>query len=261
MLVSNNIKENCRCCDEKSILKFKGNVIGNLINYFECPNCGYLQTENPYWLDAAYEDVINVSDTGILARNITNVKVVIATLFILGKIRSTVVDSSGGYGILVRLLRDLGVEALWADPYCQNLLAKGFEYSNENAYLVTSFEAFEHFINPNHELKKILSIAPNVLLTTEIIPHPTPTPDEWWYFGKEHGQHIGFFKVSTLEYLAKKNGKYYMGNGGSYHLFTDRPHNKLLWRLLIKISPLNIFLMKKILNSKIYIDHLKMAKK
>jgi Nif-specific regulatory protein len=45
----------------------------------------------------------------------------------LGSLFGTVVDCAGGYGILVRLLRDYGVNALWSDPYCENVLAKGFE--------------------------------------------------------------------------------------------------------------------------------------
>jgi hypothetical protein len=52
------------------------------------------------------------------------------------------VDCAGGYGILTRLLRDIGVDALWSDPFCQNLMALGFEHSNEPAELVTAFEEF-----------------------------------------------------------------------------------------------------------------------
>ena len=57
-------------------------------------------------------------------------------------------------GILVRLLRDYGVEALWCDQYCENLLARGFEYNGECADLVTAFEVLEHFVNPLEELDR-----------------------------------------------------------------------------------------------------------
>jgi len=40
------------------------------IDYFHCPNCGFLQTQEPFWLDEAYKDPINISDTGYLSRNI-----------------------------------------------------------------------------------------------------------------------------------------------------------------------------------------------
>lgn len=39
------------------------------VDYYRCPNCGLLQTEEPYWRDEAYRDPIAVSDTGLLQRN------------------------------------------------------------------------------------------------------------------------------------------------------------------------------------------------
>lgn len=119
----------CRVCNAYKAEKiFSANILGGGVNYFECKACEYVQTEYPRWLDKAYSSAINNCDTGIMARNQSNVGLVVATLSILGKMNGTVVDCAGGYGILVRLLRDRGVEALWADAYCQNLLAVGFEY-------------------------------------------------------------------------------------------------------------------------------------
>ena len=36
-------------------------------------------------------------------------------------------DVDGGYGMLTRLMRDYGFHFYWTDPYCQNILARGFE--------------------------------------------------------------------------------------------------------------------------------------
>jgi len=203
------------------------------VKYFECDSCGYVQTEYPFWLERSYSEPMNRSDTGILVRSDLNTRVVLMVLKALGVGGGTVVDCAGGYGILVRMLRDVGVEALWSDKYCDNLLARGFEYQGGGAVLVTSFEAFEHFVDPVAELKDQLSISPNVLLSTEIIPDPTPPQDKWWYYGSDHGQHIGFFRNTTLKYLAEKFRKRLVSDERSYHLFSDREYSSMFWRTRI----------------------------
>jgi len=249
----------CRSCGKQSRYLQSGVILGVEVNYFECSNCGYVQTEAPYWLDRAYAEVINDSDTGIMVRNLANAKIVLATTLVLGKLDGAVVDCAGGYGILVRLLRDYGINAMWSDRYCKNLVARGFEHTTEAADLVTSFEAFEHFVNPAEELDRMLKIAPNILLSTEIISDPAPKHEDWWYYGKEHGQHIGFFRVRTLEKLASERGKFLSSYGGSYHLISDRPVNKVLWKFTLKANRVMPLLLRKKLKSKVWADHDQMA--
>ena len=235
----------CRCCNSTTKEIFSGTLLNYQVRYFECVSCGYVQTETPHWLDEAYVEAINISDTGIMARNQVNARIVIATMLLLGKLNGTLVDSAGGYGILVRLLRDYGVNALWSDRYCQNLLASGFEHTTESADLVTVFEAFEHFVNPAEELDRLLTIAPNVLLSTEVIADPAPKQEDWWYYGKNHGQHIGFFRIRTMEKLARDRGKYLLSNGTSYHLISDSPLNQTAWKMLMKMNKFVPLLLRK----------------
>ena len=249
----------CRCCGGRAIFFQQGYLLDNKVSYFDCTVCGYVQTENPYWLDRAYSDAINESDTGIMVRNQANSRIVLATMMLLGRLDGVLVDCAGGYGVLVRLLRDLGVNALWSDRYCNNILAKGFEHTNENADLVTAFEAFEHFLNPVEELHKFLEIAPNVLLSTEIIPSPAPPHDSWWYYGREHGQHIGFFRMATLRKMASDCNKYLYSIGNSYHLISDKPINRNLWRILIRLDKVSPFYLGQKLASKTWSDHLQIA--
>lgn len=250
----------CRVCASMSAPLFSGVLLNLSVDYYQCQHCGYVQTENPYWLERAYSDAINDSDTGIMARNQSNARVVLSTLFLLGKLGGRVVDYAGGYGILVRMLRDCGVDAVWSDRYCQNLLAKGFEHQGEKADLVTAFEAFEHFVHPQQELDKILEISPNILLSTEIIPDPAPRQDDWWYYGKDHGQHIGFFRVHTLEKMAKHHGKKLISDGQSYHLITDQNINPTYWKMVRLLTRLSPKLVSWKLKSKIWDDHNRMAK-
>lgn len=235
----------CRCCGSEVKKIFSGSLIGHQVQYFECSNCEYVQTETPFWLDEAYQKAINNTDTGIIARNQKNARVTLFTMLMLGEMDGNLVDCAGGYGILVRLLRDNGINALWSDRYCQNLLANGFEYAGQKARIVTVFEAFEHFVNPAEELDSLLGIAPNILFSTEIIAQPIPDQSDWWYYGKNHGQHIGFFRTSTLQKLAKDRGKYLSSDGQSYHLISDKPLNENIWKLLIRANKLAFFITRK----------------
>jgi hypothetical protein len=246
---------NCRCCGGEVKKIFTGVIFNSTITYFECSVCSYVQTESPYWLDRAYDEPINVSDTGIMVRNQMNANIALATLWVLEKLDGRLVDCAGGYGLLVRMLRDSGVEAHWDDRYCKNILAKGFEYKAGNADLVTAFEAFEHFLNPAAELDRLLDISTNVLFSTEIIQKPAPLQNDWWYYGKEHGQHIGFFRIETLEKLARERGKFLVSNGFSYHLITDKPVNQRLWNYIIRFNHFASIILKRRLVSKVWADH------
>lgn len=251
--------ENCRSCGSQAYHIQDGRLLDLEVSYFECASCGYVQTETPYWLKRAYTEAINDSDTGILIRNQANARIVLATALLLGKLDGTVVDCAGGYGILVRLLRDHGLNALWSDRYCENLLARGFEHTAESADLVTVFEAFEHFERPAEELDKLLAIAPNVLLSTELIADPAPRQEDWWYYGREHGQHIGFFRTRTLQKLATERGKSLLSDGVRYHLITDQTASLVPWRLLIRANKLLPIMLQRRLRSKQWSDHALLA--
>lgn len=250
----------CRLCDLEIPQKLfcAQNPWGN-IDFYECPRCAYVQTEEPTWLSAAYESPINVSDTGIMNRNASNLRLVISTLALLGCRRQKVVDCAGGYGILVRMLRDNGIEALWNDPYASNLLSKGFEFSGETAGLVTAFEAFEHFVYPLEEAKKLKAISSNILISTELAPSPAPLPHQWWYYGLEHGQHIGFYRVRTLKYIAKTLGLNLLTDGHSVHLLTKKMPSLKVWKVLRALTGVYSSLLTRGLVPKTWDDHLKMA--
>lgn len=247
--------EKCRCCGEKTNPTISGILFGKSIQYFQCNNCGYVQTEQPYWLEKAYSSAINDSDTGILVRNTANAKITIATLHALGKQDELVVDYAGGYGLLVRHLRDYGIDARWYDPYCANLFAKGFEFKNENASLVTAFEVFEHFVYPCKEIDSILNVAPNILISTELIPTPIPEQRDWWYYGGEHGQHIGFYKIETLQYIANKFNKHLISDGQRYHFLSEHPISNGMWSIMKKIALNAPWLFTRKLKSKTLLDH------
>jgi hypothetical protein len=188
-------------------------------------------------LEEAYSNAINDIDTGIMQRNRVNVGRVVMTLAALGRLHGRVIDQAGGYGILVRMLRDVGVDATWSDKYCQNLLARGFEAKDASYDLLTAFEAFEHFVEPLTELRLMLDRAPTVLISTELIPGKgTPSPD-WWYLGCEHGQHIGFFRIETLRWMSAQLKCHCASVGSSVHLFSREPI-PAAWHPLLRLRQL-----------------------
>ena len=232
--MENNI---CRLCESNNLnFLFEGKIFAKSIKYFQCKKCSYVQTESPYWLDKSYSKPINVTDTGILQRNLKNHKVIIAALVLLNKRKGNVLDNAGGNGLLVRLLRDSGVNAFWSDLYCENIFANGFEHKNAHIDLVTAFDAFEHFEFPMIKFSEMFKNSDNLLITTNLIPKKIPKPNEWWYYGLEHGQHIGFFNKKSLEYVSKKFNKFLITDGKSTHLFTSKPKLYFLWFILRKIS-------------------------
>ena len=245
----------CRVCEAIAHPIHIGVIFNRPVQYFECPRCRYVETETPDWLERAYSAAINATDTGLLARNLGNGRWVLGVLWLLGGLSARVVDQAGGYGVLVRRLRDEGVDAYWADAYCENLLARGFEHHGESAGLVTAFEAVEHFLNPVTEFARMFEIAPNVLISTELMATPAPDPAAWWYYGTEHGQHIGFFRRETLEWLAARFGKHLCTDGRSLHLLTDRPVSRGRWWLVRHAPRLVSLLARRSLVSKTWADH------
>ncbi len=197
---------NCKICNSEASLAFRGNVLSKYdVKYFKCTSCGYLFTENPYWLDEAYKNPINISDTGIMMRNIYFSKIVSVILYFCFDKSAKYLDYAGGYGIFTRLMRDIGFDFYWYDDFTKNLLARGFEKSESRYELLTAFEVYEHFANPIYEVKKMTELSDSILFSTVIIPEEIPSKD-WWYYGFEHGQHISFYSEKTLKTIAEKFG-------------------------------------------------------
>jgi len=240
----------CRLCSGATSYLFSARLLGTKVNYYECVQCDLVQTEKPNWINKAYESPINIGDTGIVKRAKFCRDIIIVSAFILNVKGGEIVDAGGGTGLLVRMCRDLGLNAFWQDKFCHNIFANGFEV-NESQFpvkIISAFEVIEHFDEPEKQLAELFEKAENVLLSTHLIPSPAPMPNKWWYYGLDHGQHIAFFRTSTLNYLAKKYGFYLISDGKSIHLFSQKKINKVLWLFCIKtkhiLVPFLSFFMK-----------------
>lgn len=223
---------NCKICKHIANPLFTARVMQKYyIRYFRCSYCGYVFTEKPFWLKEAYINPINISDTGILARNQYFKQIVAALIFSHFDKHASFLDYSGGYGIFTRLMRDMGFDYYWDDPMTKNIFAKTFEYHPAmKIELLTAFECFEHFENPILELEKMLKISKNILFSTEII-NEGDIDKNWWYFGFDHGQHISFYSENTFNYLAAKYQFNYYNLGG-LGLLTEKNLNMYLLKFV-----------------------------
>lgn len=231
---------NCRICSAGAQKIFKGLILRKYeVQYYHCLQCDFLHTENPYWLQEAYKMTIHPEYTGILSNNLACSKVAAQIIVNLFDRRGKFLDFAGGYGILTRLMRDLGLDFYWADRYTPNLVAQGFEYNQKeisDIELITSFESFEHFVQPLEEIRNMLKISSSILFSTSLLPQPIPKPEEWQYYGLNHGQHISFYGVETLRYLAKTFRLNIYTNGVNFHLLTQKKTSDRLFNFLLHFS-------------------------
>lgn len=249
----------CKICGNDTKMIFNRKVLNKYpSNYHQCITCGFIQAEDPFWLDEAYKDPINIDDTGLVARNILFAKRSAAILFFLFNRHKKFVDYAGGYGLFTRLMRDYGFDYYWIDPFTENLFSRGFEFNpstDKNPEVVTAFECFEHFVEPLTEVEKILKISNNILFSTEIFPFKAPDPDEWKYYSFSHGQHISFYSYESLKAIARKYNLNLYSNGKSFHLLTKIKLNNYLFKsmLILSISGLHLII-KSVMKSKTHLD-------
>ncbi len=227
--------EECRVCGGTTVLAFQAMVLRkHMVSYFSCPTCGFHQTEKPYWLNEAYERPINLSDTGLVARNITySQKVSLILYFLLGR-GGRFLDFAGGYGLFTRLMRDVGFDFYWDDSFTKNMFAQGFSSKEfEQEYqAVTAFEVFEHFSDPGREISDLLKISRNVVFSTELFDSGRLPPRDWWYYGFGHGQHISFYSLQTMQFLAQAHGLHFSTDRERLHMFSTKPISPTRFRLL-----------------------------
>src|ERR1043166_3451079 len=209
-----------------------------------CERCGFVFIENVTWLEEAYAEPINVSDTGYVARNILCRDRVRTLIELLLNPNGRFLDHAAGYGMFRRLMRDAGYDFRWSDLYCENLFARGFEAPDDGAEryeAVTAFEVFEHWVNPLEEITKLVALTDCLIFSTVFLPQPAPAPDKWWYYGLDHGQHVSFFSRQTFEFIAGKLGFHFVSNGSDFHMLAKRPISestfkrvdRRLWRFWI----------------------------
>lgn len=248
----------CKVCSSPSFFVFSKIILRKyLISYYQCSECKFIQTENPYWLSEAYDSPINIEDTGIMQRNFL-LLFQLAPFFLTLSNKCKFLDYGGGYGFFTRLLRDVGFDAYWEDPYCKNLVARGFESKKTTTYdVLTAFEVFEHIVDPKILIKKILKRAPMLIFSTQTSDKVADL-ENWWYMGYSHGQHVSIYSKQAIQILAKQNDAIATSIGENLHVISKNELSLLQKTLLHKYFAIFFPLVLVFRKSKTFSDHLKL---
>jgi hypothetical protein len=220
----------CHICQDKSTAVFSARILGKYsVQYFQCINCGFMQTEKPYWLDEAYKEALSIYDTGMAQRAILWRDALHRIVFKYFDPKSKFVDYGGGAGLLVRLLRDLGLDFYRYDPYANNLFARGFDVSDlketkDKFELLTAFEVFEHVEKPLDLVEELFKKSDSIIFSTLLLPNDKSilSPEKWEYFVPHTGQHISFYTEKSLSIIASAFNCNYYTDGEDVHILSLR---------------------------------------
>lgn len=201
-----------------------------------CANCQASTYAAPDWLEEAYSEPIAMLDTGAVVRAVRASRDVSGLLASQGLTEARVVDWGAGHGLVTRLLRSRGINAVWHDPLSPNIHAKGFEFEPGSqapaSTVVVMVEVLEHLDNPVQELSRaIADTGAELLAATTVLAPPSIAPD-WWYLLPETGQHILFLRERSMHVLAERLGMSYWGMG-TWHIFSRGKFSPLKARLAL----------------------------
>lgn len=208
-------------------LIFKAIVLSKYnVAYYRCLETGFIQTEEPYWLEEAYSSAITKLDVGLVLRNQNMAAITGKLLYDHFDHNKKFLDYAGGYGLFTRMMRDKGYDFYNTDIYCQNIFAEYQDLSqlpgDTEFELVTAFEVLEHLPQPMETLKSMFDKYDTILFSTELVPKDVQPLKEWWYFIFETGQHVALYTTEALEFIAKSYNRHLYSNGSNIHLFCKK---------------------------------------
>jgi hypothetical protein len=197
----------CRLCGGSTRELFTKIVLGKYdVGFHECQVCKSLQTEEPYWLSESYADGLRLLDTGAVerAQALQRVVYMVAKLHRLPS-DTKVLDWGAGDGLMVRMFRDVGLDAYHWDPFTRNTYAAGFDGDPGQRYgLVTAFEVWEHLPDPAVELRRIFAAQPDIHLATTCLY--MRQDQDWPYLNVLTGRHVFFYSREAIKMIAQQYG-------------------------------------------------------
>ena len=237
--------DRCRVCGGELMFKWAGRVLHDRYEaeYHECRACQALQIPNPVWLPEAYrceaDPLLWNPDTGRFRRNYTAYRLIRA-LAAGGLPADRVLDYGGGYGLLVQMLTDAGVDAWLHDPYVAQPYFAGtrsipdLKDAPAGAFdLVTAFEVAEHLTDPvrvGADLRRVLRPGGAFVLSTGLYEPGLHGPD-WPYLTPLTGQHILFWSRAAFRAFAARQGlrsvAFVTGEAIDLTVLADRPADDL----------------------------------
>ena len=215
----------CRLCGGRADFWTTKRLLNRYdVSYYLCSQCGSVETEQPYWLDVAYDVTGTGDDVGAAQRTIDLVLKTSALLNRLGMpADAECIDFGGGLGLFARLMRDRGINFFSYDLYAQSFFSDRHSLkslADRSPAVVTAFEVLEHFTNPADDLVQLFESRPAlVIATTELF---TGQDSNWPYFAEGTGQHVFFYSQKALTQIAKQFG-YSIAQVGGLIVFVGVP--------------------------------------
>lgn len=200
--------ERCRLCSSKTMPRFVKRILGKYdIQFMQCVYCDSMQTEKPYWLGESYSDERRQLDTNAVARAQTWQRLLFMAMrgLRLGG-SATVLDWGAGDGLLVRMLRDVGLNTFYHDPLATNVYAYGQDWSGAscNINAMVAFEVWEHLATPAEDLAEMFDVNPDVYFATTNLY--TGQGEDWSYLNLLTGRHVFFYSPKAVEFISEKHG-------------------------------------------------------
>jgi 2-polyprenyl-3-methyl-5-hydroxy-6-metoxy-1,4-benzoquinol methylase len=224
-------------------LIFEDIILGkHKVGFYRCNDTGFIQTDKVHWLEEAYTSAITNLDLGLVERNVQLSKTVYPILLKYFYEDQKFLDYGGGYGLFVRMMRDKGFNFFLYDTYCENIFVPHLDIKNltdetEKFDAITAFEVFEHLDDPMAEIALLLQHSHTIIFSTEIIPNQEfKTAQDWWYFSPSTGQHIAFYSIAALEYIAKHFQLQLYTNRQNLHILTRRQWKQDPFQYLIGLE-------------------------
>lgn len=248
-LVGGGVQPSCRLCGNAVEDFFVKTVLRKYsVHYYQCQTCRCLQTEEPYWLAEAYKYTLHPVDVTSARRLLECRRRTYLTAWAFGISNHVpILDWGGGDGLLVRMLRDLGLDAYVYDKYAENKYAIGFESTGDAKYgMITAFEVLEHLPSPGQELAEMLKGEPDmVLVSTEQYADQGP---EWDYLAPETGQHVFFWSDQGMRWVAERF-RYRVQVGKKWTVFWKNRSTRGYLRLRLALSQKTHFLQGLLLHA------------
>ncbi|MEQ1850956.1 MAG: class I SAM-dependent methyltransferase [Chthoniobacteraceae bacterium] len=237
--MSDVAQQKCRLCGGRVDVAFSKKVMGKYdVAFLRCMECDSMQTESPYWLEESYANGRRGEDLHAVGRCQRAQMTIyfMARLLGLGK-SARILDFGGGNGLLVRMLRNIGLNAYRSDKYAENCFAVGFEDEPGARYdMVTCFEVFEHLPFPQRDLEEIFGRKPQMVYASTCLYRGEGA--SWDYLCANSGGHVFFYSMKAIEWIGKRFG---------YDVFVDGV-NLVFYRG--SLSGMKRFLLSKVIFGK-----------